>query len=455
MFRSFSKIHLELPRVGGWPFIKDPIHGEITFEGPSFWLYALLNTVEFQRLGEISQLGLLKENFPGATHTRLSHSLGVYALTSKFINHFLSLGDLNLTEDQLEIDLCLSVALLHDIGHGPFSHFFEKFLPEFSHEYMTRQLILNKNSKLYELLAERSRVYGKEDNFFPEEIVKILSKKSGREWIEELIASKIDVDRLDYLLRDKYFCGSFTLSIDTNLIIKWTRLLRLQGKRKLCFLEKTNYQRCSLLLSRDYMHKEIYGNLSACSYQVMLLAILRELKKIFNSRFRGNSFYDLFLPLFFEEPVNWKISEFMKLSDYSLLARINELFLELEKNSDGAEQLYSLLLLFKGYSGESQHVLLRMKTEELESFNKFTKKGSSELDKEIVIITEIFSLIAEIDEINRTQTLDYLDWESKEFKTLELVLPAVNNKTTHFVLITKQLNKQWIKFRVKSDKTIG
>ncbi|AFN64869.1 metal-dependent phosphohydrolase [Mycoplasma wenyonii str. Massachusetts] len=451
MSRSFSKIHLELPRAGGWPFIKDPIHGEITFEGNSFWLYSLLNTVEFQRLREISQLGFLRENFPGATHTRLSHSLGVYALTSKFINHFLSLGDLSSLEDQLEIDLCLSTALLHDIGHGPFSHFFEKFLPDFSHEQMTRQLILNKDSKLYELLSERSKVHGKEESYFPEEIVKILSKKSGREWIEELIASKIDVDRLDYLLRDKYFCGSFTLSIDTNLIIKWTRLLRLNGTRKLCFLEKANYQRCSLLLSRDYMHKEIYGNLSACSYQAMLLAILRELKKSFNSRFKDNSFYDLFLPLFFEEPGKWKLSEFLKLNDYSMLARIDELFLELEKNSLGAETLYSLLLLFKGYSEDSKHILTRMRTEELKEFQKFSENR----EQDIVLITEIFSLIAEINEVDRTQTLEYLDWESKEFKQVELILPATNKSTTYFVLITKQLNKEWIEFKVKCEKTLN
>lgn len=451
MSRSFSKIHLELPRAGGWPFIKDPIHGEITFEGNSFWLYSLLNTVEFQRLREISQLGFLRENFPGATHTRLSHSLGVYALTSKFINHFLSLGDLSSLEDQLEIDLCLSTALLHDIGHGPFSHFFEKFLPHFSHEQMTRQLILNKDSKLYELLSERSKVHGKEESYFPEEIVKILSKKSGREWIEELIASKIDVDRLDYLLRDKYFCGSFTLSIDTNLIIKWTRLLRLNGTRKLCFLEKANYQRCSLLLSRDYMHKEIYGNLSACSYQAMLLAILRELKKSFNSRFKDNSFYDLFLPLFFEEPSKWKLSEFLKLNDYSMLARIDELFLELEKNSLGAETLYSLLLLFKGYSEDSKHILTRMRTEELKEFQKFSENR----EQDIVLITEIFSLIAEINEVDRTQTLEYLDWESKEFKQVELILPATNKSTTYFVLITKQLNKEWIEFKVKCEKTLN
>ncbi|AHC39852.1 deoxyguanosinetriphosphate triphosphohydrolase [Mycoplasma ovis str. Michigan] len=455
MSRWFSKIHLELPRAGGWPFIKDPIHGEITFEGSSFWLYSLLNTVEFQRLGEISQLGFLKENFPGATHTRLSHSLGVYALTSKFINHFLSLGDLSANEDQLEIDLCLCSALLHDIGHGPFSHFFEQFLPDFSHEQMTKQLILNQNSKLYKLLVERSKVYGKEDSFFPEEIVKILSKESGREWIEELISSKIDVDRLDYLLRDKYFCGSFTLSIDPNLIIKWTRLMKLNGKRKLCFLEKTNYQRCSLLLSRDYMHKEIYGNLSAFSYQVMILAILREWKKIFKSnKFNRNSFYDLVFPLFFEEPQKWKISEFLKLNDCSLLSRVNELFLDLEKDSSGSKTLYSLLLLFKGYPEESQHILLRMKTEELVNFQKFAN-NSSELEKDIVLITEIFSLISESDEISRTQTLDYLDWESKEFKQVELILPETKKETTRFVLITKNLQNQWIEFKVRNEQTLS
>ncbi|ADX97926.1 HD domain-containing protein [Mycoplasma suis] len=272
----------------------------------------------------------MHENFPGATHSRLSHSLGVYALTSKFISHFLSLGDLNLKDDQLEIDLALASALLHDLGHGPFSHFFEWLFPNFSHEEMTKRIILNKNSKLNLLLVERSRVHGKEDSFFAEEIVNILSRKSERKWIEELISSDIDVDRLDYLLRDRYFCGSFTLSIDPSLIIKWTRLLKLNGQRKLAFLQKTNYQRYSLLLAREYMQREVYSNPSACSYQVILFAIFQEWKKIFNSEFVNNANYELLLPLFEKTLEEIKVEEFINLKDYTILSKLDELFWEIK-----------------------------------------------------------------------------------------------------------------------------
>ncbi|AFO51683.1 metal-dependent phosphohydrolase [Candidatus Mycoplasma haematolamae str. Purdue] len=445
---GFSKPHLDLPRTGGWPFIKDPIHGEITFEGHSFWLYSLLNTPEFQRLSGISQLGFLHENFPGATHTRLSHSLGVYALTSKFINHFLSLGDLTIERDQLEIDLCLASALLHDLGHGPFSHLFEFLVPAFNHEDMTRSLILNKSSKLYSLLAERSKVHNQEEEFLPSEITKILSKSSSRKWIEELISSDIDVDRLDYLLRDKYFCGSFTLSIDPNLIIKWTRLLDFQGQKKLAFLEKTNYQRYSLLLSREYMQKEVYSNVSACSYQIILCSIFEEWKRIFESRFLSKSFYRPLYPVFFVNPSKWELSDFLRLNDCSILSRLEELFLELQEDKEGSELLYSLLLLFKGYGQESNHRLLRISYSDSDRWFKFLSSACSDLEREEEIIQmKAISALSGQKDVGRSAQLTYLDWSTKSFQQLELSLPKPQKKDIQFVLLSKKLATRWDEFR--------
>ncbi|WP_232500284.1 HD domain-containing protein [Mycoplasma suis] len=391
----------------------------------------------------------MHENFPGATHSRLSHSLGVYALTSKFISHFLSLGDLNLKDDQLEIDLALASALLHDLGHGPFSHFFEWLFPNFSHEEMTKRIILNKNSKLNLLLVERSRVHGKEDSFFAEEIVNILSRKSDRKWIEELISSDIDVDRLDYLLRDRYFCGSFTLSIDPSLIIKWTRLLKLNGQRKLAFLQKTNYQRYSLLLAREYMQREVYSNPSACSYQVILFAIFQEWKKIFNSEFVNNANYELLLPLFEKTLEEIKVEEFINLKDYTILSKLDELFWEIKKSnpSSTSNSLYSLLLLFRGNSEESNHVLVRMQQEEFEKFNKFSLECPDIIKEEEILQTKRISSLISHKAVQKIQKLSYFDLSSKTFKDLELSFPFQEEREIHFVLMTKKHHNNWLNLK--------
>ncbi|AGX89246.1 HD domain-containing protein [Mycoplasma parvum] len=369
--------------------------------------------------------------------------MGVFALTSKFISHFLSLGDLTLKDDQLEIDLALACALLHDLGHGPFSHFFEWLFPAFSHEEMTRRIIINKESKLYSLLAERSRVYGKEDSFFSQEIVNILSKKSERKWIEELISSDIDVDRLDYLLRDKYFCGSFTLSIDPHLIIKWTRLLKFNGKRKLAFLQKTNYQRYSLLLAREYMQREVYSNPSACSYQVILFSIFQEWKKVFTSEFENDKKYEILFPLFKKKLEEIKISEFLNLRDYIILSKLDELFWELKnKNSPSLSSLFSLLLLFRGNTEESQHILVRMLPEEFKEFNIFSSNSSIN-EKELIQVKSISSLIGE-KTIPKIQRLNYFDLDSKSFKELELSFPFQEEREINFVLLNKELYSKWL-----------
>jgi HD superfamily phosphohydrolase len=176
-------------------YITDNVLKNITFEEQ--FLIKLFNTKEFKRLGRINQLGLTNFLFPGATHTRLAHSLGAYQLAKKFLNKFIIQDQIKI--DQLTYKSTLAAALLHDIGHGPFSHLFEK-ISNINHEKYSLLIINDKDSEINKVLNE-------ENEKLVENVSLILKGKYHLEWVNQLISSEIDVDRLDYLLRDSYHVG--------------------------------------------------------------------------------------------------------------------------------------------------------------------------------------------------------------------------------------------------------
>ncbi|MEW6203542.1 MAG: HD domain-containing protein [bacterium] len=180
--------------------IRDPIYGFIT---PSEFEFKIINTSIFQRLRKIKQLAMAHLVYPGANHTRFDHSLGVYHIASLMAEKILPGKDY---EEKRRI-VRLS-ALLHDIGHGPFSHISEDILEKYSkhdcdtdkekiHEKITIKLIEN-NKELGELLSSHEK----------DKIIGLLSGKMvDFTLMKEIISGPIDADKMDYLLRDSYFCG--------------------------------------------------------------------------------------------------------------------------------------------------------------------------------------------------------------------------------------------------------
>jgi len=185
--------------------IRDPIHGDIKFEDV---FLELIEAPEIQRLYNIKQLGFAHLVFPGAHHTRLEHSLGSYYLATKA-------GDiLNLKKDKRKLLSC--AALLHDIGHGPFSHTLETILRDtlnVDHVDLTEKLILGKRTifdKLEKELIEPLTVFDilNNHNIDPTDVVKIIKGNTKSEqYLGQLMNSTIDVDQLDYIIRDSYYTG--------------------------------------------------------------------------------------------------------------------------------------------------------------------------------------------------------------------------------------------------------
>src|SRR4051812_29809188 len=179
--------------------IRDPVHDVIAFrtERPAdALLFRLLNAAEFQRLRRIRQLGMASLAYPGADHSRYSHSLGVMETARKILDHLRPSMQL----DEEGETVCLVAALLHDLGHGPFSHVFER-VSGIRHERLTQRIITDPDSEVH-------RVLFRHDKLMPEKIVDFLRCRPKRTFYCDILASQLDADRLDYLLRDNLMTGS-------------------------------------------------------------------------------------------------------------------------------------------------------------------------------------------------------------------------------------------------------
>src|SRR5438874_6655832 len=168
--------------------INDPVHGFITIDHP-----LVLKTIAhpyYQRLRRIHQMALAYLVYPGATHTRLHHSLGAYHLMSQAVSEIKNKG-IEITKEE---DVAVKAAiLLHDIGHGPFSHALENVLtPGVNHETLSLQIM---------------KLLNEEMNGELQMAIEIFTDEYSKRFLHQLVSGQLDVDRLDYLTRDSFFTG--------------------------------------------------------------------------------------------------------------------------------------------------------------------------------------------------------------------------------------------------------
>ena len=179
--------------------IRDPVHDIVAFRlGRSIdaLLFRLLNTAEFQRLRRVRQLGMASLAYPGADHSRYSHSLGVMETARKILAHLAE----SFPIDEEGRTVCTVAALLHDLGHGPFSHVFEG-VSGIPHEELTDRVILDPESEVHAVLADHDRA-------LPQRVSDFLACRPQRTFLCDIISSQLDADRFDYLLRDNLMTGS-------------------------------------------------------------------------------------------------------------------------------------------------------------------------------------------------------------------------------------------------------
>ncbi|WP_374719289.1 HD domain-containing protein [Parageobacillus toebii] len=259
---------------------KDPVHRYIHVRDKVIW--DLIGTKEFQRLRRIKQLGTTYLTFHGAEHSRFNHSLGVYEIIRRIVDDVFVGRE---HWDHSERLLCLCAALLHDLGHGPFSHSFEKVF-HLDHEDFTQAIILG-DTEVNEVL----RRVGED---FPKKVAEVIAKTYPNKLVVSLISGQIDADRMDYLLRDAYYTGVSYGNFDME------RILRVMRPREDQVVIKRSGMHAveDYIMSRYQMYWQVYFHPVTRSAEVILTKILHRAKKLheegYNFQTKPVHFYSLF-----------------------------------------------------------------------------------------------------------------------------------------------------------------
>ncbi|RDJ31917.1 MAG: HD domain-containing protein [Crenarchaeota archaeon] len=238
--------------------IIDPIHDFIRINNTEL---QIIDNPIFQRLRRIRQLSGAHLTYPGAQHTRFEHSLGVMHIAGKAGT---ALSEKNILK-QSDIQNLRLAALLHDIGHGPFSHLFEEVMKEKSkitHEEIGREIILKTS------IGDTLSKSGFDKNF----LAQLAFGDSKLQFMNEIISGALSADMMDYLLRDGYFTGAEHAKIDHNRI---TQSLDVYQK-KLALERSALYSFESMLHSRHQMFKAVYFHKTVRSAEVMIVEALRQ-----------------------------------------------------------------------------------------------------------------------------------------------------------------------------------
>ncbi len=235
--------------------IRDSIHGFVSL--PRFYVH-LIDSPEFQRLRRLHQLGTSAVTYPCAEHSRFQHSLGVAHVFQRMAEVFRLQGGA-LTEEEMCVGLC--AALLHDIGHGPFSHALEGVIvPNKRHEYWSQEIILSDTT-----VNKRLRAI---DESLPEKVASVIAKKPGYGIVVQMISSQLDADRMDYLLRDSQCAGVQYGKYDVERLVRM--LVREGSEIRVDYRAKMNVE--EYLFARYHMYWQVYFHKTTRGAECLLKA---------------------------------------------------------------------------------------------------------------------------------------------------------------------------------------
>ena len=237
--------------------INDPIYGFVTI--PNELIYDLLNHPYFQRLRRIKQLGLTNLVYPGALHTRFHHAIGAMHLMQEAVLT-LRQKDIAITEE--EEQAVLIAILLHDIGHGPFSHALEHSIVKGVNHETLSSLFMDKLNE--EFKGKLSLA------------IKIFNDKYKKDFLHQLVSSQLDMDRLGYLKRDSFFTGVSEGVISSDRIIKMLNVV----KNELVVENKAIYSIEKFLIARRLMYWQVYLHKTVLSAETLLVNILKRAKEL-------------------------------------------------------------------------------------------------------------------------------------------------------------------------------
>jgi len=242
--------------------VNDPVHGFISINYPL--IFDIIEHPYFQRLRGIKQLGLTYLVYPGANHSRLQHALGAMHLLDSAIDTLRSKGFVISDE---EAEAACAAILLHDIGHGPFSHTLENtIVPDVSHESISLAFIRSLNEEFNGRLSLALEIF--EDRYH-------------RKFLHQLISGQLDMDRMDYLKRDSFFSGVVEGSISTERIIKMLNVV----DDNLVVEAKGIYSIENFLIARRLMYWQVYLHKTVVAAEQTLVKLLQRARQLARSNF--------------------------------------------------------------------------------------------------------------------------------------------------------------------------
>lgn len=253
--------------------IKDPVHGTMQFSATeNNWIKPFIDSPNFQRLRHIKQLGMGDFIFPGAVHTRFNHCLGCSYVASQIANKI----GLSAEERQLVIIACL----LHDIGHGPFSHAFEDVFHHklIRHEDWTPFFLSDYRSKTFfsEYNKMNPRHHLTDEKFKMIEDM-IMHKSTGKRVLSDIVSSQLDADRLDYLLRDSHFCGVTYGEFDFRWMLNCMTIVNTGQDESLGITYKGIGVIEHYLMARRLMTRNIYHLQKKLALEFFMVKLLKSL----------------------------------------------------------------------------------------------------------------------------------------------------------------------------------
>lgn len=237
--------------------INDPVYGFITIDDPL--IFEIISHPYYQRLRRIKQMALAYMVYPGAVHTRLHHSLGAYHLMTLALAELSSKG-IDITEE--EKTSAKIAILLHDIGHGPFSHALEHVLIEHMHHEELSLMLMKKLDKEFNGALNMA--------------IDIFTHRYPKKFLHQLVSGQLDVDRMDYLTRDSFFTGVSEGVIGYDRIIKMLTV----HEGELMVEEKAIYSIEKFLVARRLMYWQVYLHKTVLSAEMMLVRILERVKEL-------------------------------------------------------------------------------------------------------------------------------------------------------------------------------
>jgi uncharacterized protein len=243
--------------------INDPVHGFI--EIPRGIILGLIDTDIFQRLRRIQQLALSSLVYPGAVHSRFNHCIGAMHLTGQALDVLRSKG-VRISAEEYESTLI--AILLHDIGHGPFSHALENvILQGLHHERMSKAMMLHLNERFQGRLQMAIQIF---EGTYP------------RRFLHQLVSSQLDMDRMDYLKRDSYFTGVVEGLVSASRIIKTLNVV----DDRIVVESKGIYSVEKFIVARRLMYWQVYLHRAVLAAEFMIVNILKRAKELMYANHR-------------------------------------------------------------------------------------------------------------------------------------------------------------------------